>query len=100
MINSYKWCHSLFPFLNFRQVGFSILQPYLAPSIFVCPGARVCGGQVDGGCSSVTPPSLLFRLNLEFVSVAGVRYACDFPMDSLLSVLYWLLDISSFCPLA
>lgn len=24
----------------------------------------------------------------ELVSVAGVRYACDFPMGSLLSVLY------------
>lgn len=48
---------------------------------FVCAGARVCEGQVDR-CSSVI-------LHLcELVSVAGVRDACDFPMGSLLSVLY------------
>lgn len=51
--------YSLFPFLNSRQVGFSILQPYLAPSIFVCTGARVCGGQVDGGCSSFSTFSVV-----------------------------------------
>lgn len=62
---------------------------------FVCAGARVCGGQVDV-TEGVPQPFSTFS---ELVSVAGVRYACDFPVGSLLSVLYWFLEIF-FCPLS
>lgn len=67
---------------------------HLCVQVLVCVVVRLTEGVPQSFSTfSVVP------LEPELVSVAGVRYACDFPVGSLLSVLYWFLDIS-FCPLS
>lgn len=101
MINSYKW-YTVF-FLS--SIPGRLVLVFCSPTLhllFLCVQVLVC---VEDRLTetpvflSHSPPSLLFCLNPELASVAGVRYASDFPVGSLLSVLYWFLDIS-FCPLA